>query len=77
MKSSTQRKKHPLKKVSKEAVGLDFKNMEAFNKALLTKQLWRVLLKNPNSLVAQVLKQKYFKKTQLLNANIDHKPSHV
>ncbi|KAL0444993.1 UNVERIFIED_CONTAM: hypothetical protein Slati_2222000 [Sesamum latifolium] len=39
--------------------GLGFRNLAAFNLALLAKQLWRLLLR-PNNLVGRVLKAKYF-----------------
>ena len=39
----------------KNADGLGFKDLEAFNKALLGKQVWRLLTK-PNLLVSKVLK---------------------
>ncbi|XP_042939525.1 uncharacterized protein LOC122274565 [Carya illinoinensis] len=53
--------------VSKKDGGLSFRDLESFNKAMLAKQVWRVL-NNPNSLVAQLLKQKYFKRGSILNS---------
>jgi hypothetical protein len=47
--------------------GLGLKNLSAFNEALLAKQGWR-LINQPNSLVAQVLKAKYYPKDQFLKA---------
>ncbi|KAF5445540.1 hypothetical protein F2P56_034586 [Juglans regia] len=52
---------------SKEMGGLGFGDLRCFNLALLSKQGWRIL-QNPTSLVAQVLKQKYFNKGDLLEA---------
>jgi hypothetical protein len=46
---------------------LGLKNLSAFNEALLAKQGWR-LINQPNSLVAQVLKAKYYPKDQFLKA---------
>ncbi|KAH1122259.1 hypothetical protein J1N35_005419 [Gossypium stocksii] len=43
----------------KEAGGLGFHSLSKLNIALLAKQGWR-LLTNPNSLMARVLKPKYF-----------------
>lgn len=40
--------------------GLGFQDLESFNKALIAKQLWRVLTQ-PHSLVATILREKYYK----------------
>lgn len=47
--------------------GLGFKNLYSFNLALLAKQAWH-LLQFPNSLLATVLKAKYFHNSELLTA---------
>nr|XP_027088506.1 uncharacterized protein LOC113709853 [Coffea arabica] len=44
--------------------GLGFKDIEAFNKALLGKQIWRILTK-PNLLLSKVLRAKYFPKESI------------
>lgn len=43
------------------------RDLKAFNLALLAKQGWRIL-KNPNSLVHRVYKEKYFAKDSFLHA---------
>ncbi|XP_050258802.1 uncharacterized protein LOC126703770 [Quercus robur] len=55
--------------------GMGFRNLQAFNKVMLAKQLWRIL-QNPNSLVARVLKAKYFPTKDILNANLGSSPSY-
>jgi hypothetical protein len=45
--------------VPKGKVGMGFRDLHAFNLALLGKQGWR-LMTSPNSLCAQVLKGRYF-----------------
>lgn len=47
--------------------GLGFKDIELFNKALLAKQGWG-LIQFPNSLVAQVLRSRYFRNGDFLSA---------
>lgn len=47
--------------------GLGFRDLSCFNSAMLGKQGWR-LLKEPQSLVAKVYNEKYYKHIQLLDA---------
>ncbi|KAL0431961.1 UNVERIFIED_CONTAM: putative mitochondrial protein [Sesamum radiatum] len=54
--------------------GLGFRNLEAFNLALLAKQLWRILTR-PDSLVSKVLKAKYFPRSHLFDASVGVSPS--
>ncbi|XP_019086489.1 PREDICTED: uncharacterized protein LOC109126954 [Camelina sativa] len=54
-------------KHSKKEGGLGFRDLEKFNDALLAKQAWR-LLKYPNSLFAKVMKARYYKDDNLLDA---------
>ncbi|XP_035546735.1 uncharacterized protein LOC118348703 [Juglans regia] len=58
----------------KDNGGLGFRDLKCFNIALLSKQGWRIL-QNPTSLVAQILKQKYFKQGSLLDAKLGTGPS--
>ena len=55
--------------------GMGFKNLQAFNKAMLAKQLWWIL-QNPDSLVARVLKSRYFLTGDILNAKLGNSPSY-
>ena len=47
--------------LDRKSGGLGFKDLEAFNTALLGKQVWR-LLTEPNLLVSKVLKARYYSK---------------
>ncbi|XP_042984282.1 uncharacterized protein LOC122313374 [Carya illinoinensis] len=60
------------KRLCKEIAG----ELESFNKALLAKQVWRVLT-NPSSVAARILKDKYFKNTSVLNAKLGAYPSMI
>ena len=55
---------------------MGFRNLQAFNLALLTKQAWRILT-NPGSLVARILKAKYFPFCDILHANLGSNPSYT
>ncbi|WJX31693.1 hypothetical protein P8452_20098 [Trifolium repens] len=59
----------------KEEGGMGFRNISAFNTALLAKQGWRIMT-NPESLLAKVLKAKYFPKSHFLQAKKGPKASY-
>lgn len=54
--------------------GLGFRNLYAFNLAMLAKQGWR-LTNEPKSLVARVLKAKYFPNCSFMEAQIKNEAS--
>nr|XP_027060751.1 uncharacterized protein LOC113687311 [Coffea arabica] len=58
----------------KEKGGLGFKELEAFNSALLGKQVWRILTQ-PNLLVSQVLKAKYFPMSSIFKCKVPNNAS--
>ena len=61
---------------SKLCGGMGFRNLQAFNFALLAKQGWRILT-NPTSLVARVYKAKYFSFEDVLHSRIGSNPSYA
>jgi len=60
--------------VCKDQGGLNFRDLEGFNLAMLGKQGWK-LLTNSSSLLTKVLKAKYFPRSGFLDATIGHSPS--
>ncbi|KAK9668774.1 hypothetical protein RND81_13G086000 [Saponaria officinalis] len=59
---------------SKTYGGLGFRDYEMFNWALLGKQAWRLCTRR-DSLVAKVIKGKYFPNSSFLEANLGYNPS--
>ncbi|XP_042980101.1 uncharacterized mitochondrial protein AtMg00310-like [Carya illinoinensis] len=55
---------------------MGFRSFKSFNLALLAKQGWNILTK-PESLPAQILKQKYYGQGSFLAAKMEHRPSLV
>lgn len=55
---------------------MGFRDLVAFNKALLAKQVWRILL-YPNSLIARILKARYFKNSDIMLAKTGSNPSYI
>ncbi|KAL4335266.1 hypothetical protein GQ457_07G037440 [Hibiscus cannabinus] len=58
----------------KDSGGLGFRDLAKFNVALLAKQGWR-LLHNPSSLVARLLRAKYYSASTFLQARLGSNPS--
>ncbi|XP_031096875.1 uncharacterized protein LOC116001121 [Ipomoea triloba] len=60
--------------IPKKYGGLGFKDLKAFNLAMLGKQAW-CFLTRPHSLVARVYKARYFPKTSFIDATLGNCPS--
>jgi hypothetical protein len=54
--------------------GMGFRDLHLFNKALLAKQSWR-LWKEPERLVANIMKAKYYPGGSILDAKVGARPS--
>lgn len=55
---------------------MDFKNLTAFNTAMLGKQGWRIMT-NPNTHISRLLKAMYFPQRQFVDSTVGHNPSFV
>ncbi|CAJ2637965.1 unnamed protein product [Trifolium pratense] len=58
----------------KDKGGLGFRNFEAFNMAMVAKQAWNIL-QNPDTLVARLIKARYFPRSNLFEASLGYNPS--
>jgi len=56
--------------------GMGFKNLKAFNMAMIGKQAWK-LVTSPNSLVTKLLKAKYYPRSDYFGVAVGHNPSYV
>ncbi|KAH1032565.1 hypothetical protein J1N35_044739 [Gossypium stocksii] len=54
--------------------GMGFRDLHLFNKALLAKQVWRLIFQ-PDCYLARVLKSRYYPFSDILNAKIGSYPS--
>lgn len=61
---------------SKTEGGMGFRNLHAFNIAMLAKQCWQ-LITNPQSLLTQVFKAKYYPAGSFMTATLDRNPSYA
>ncbi|KAL9460764.1 hypothetical protein AB3S75_003882 [Citrus x aurantiifolia] len=61
---------------SKVRGGMGFRDLSSFNQAIVAKQGWRIM-HFPSSLVAKVLKARYFKHMDFMNAGLGSKPSFI
>ena len=61
---------------SKRQGGMGFRNLQAFNLAMLAKQGW-CLLSNPTSLVARIYKAKYYPYGDVLGVKLGSNPSYA
>ena len=55
---------------------MGFRDLKAFNLALLAKQGWRIH-QSPNSLIHRVLKAKYFMNSSFMDAQVGKNPSYI
>lgn len=61
---------------AKKMGGMGFKDLRLFNNSLLAKQVWR-LIRHPNSIVARVLKGRYHRHSDIMDAQLGNKPSYI
>ncbi|XP_042942843.1 uncharacterized protein LOC122277025 [Carya illinoinensis] len=60
----------------KKEGGLRFRDIDNFNKAMLAKQGWMLQTK-VDSLTTRILKEKYYRKGQFVEAKLGYKPSYM
>ncbi|XP_073305819.1 uncharacterized protein [Primulina huaijiensis] len=60
----------------KQYGGMGFRSLLDFNRALLAKQVWRIIC-DPASLMAKILKARYFRHGDILTAQLGSKPSYI
>lgn len=56
--------------------GMGFRDLEKFNKALLSKQVWHIQ-KNPDAFLSRFLKAKYFPNGDIMNAQLKSNASFI
>lgn len=59
--------------LTKENGGLDFRDIESFNQALLVKQAWR-LFQEPECFFAQVMRSIYYQEDSFIDASLGSRP---
>lgn len=52
---------------------IGFRKLTAFNRALLVKHVWRII-QDTKSLMAKVLKSRYFKNSHIMKAEVGNNP---
>lgn len=55
---------------------MGFRNLVCFNQALIAKQVWR-LIAHPESLVSNIFKARYYRRVDIMQADIGNNPSFV
>jgi len=60
--------------IHKSHGGMGFKDLTAFNLAMLGKQAWK-FMSEPHSLVSRIFKVRYFPNNSFMSASLGHNPS--